>query len=326
MFFYFNSKTPAILKINGVYHGKIDDSYKKFFIDVSTSPFIEICFVCAKTSPLFFMLDSNFLCSPPDNVVITDLKGGYAINVCEEQVLAPFTIINQQKFPFAVATVFNDNGLKLSIETANDFYAENLNFSCKNAEILLFNLDNRQFLAINFISEQNLLSCFLIEDKITKVFSKTAVEFSFDNGFTTIEEYFDIAKHKLTCSWKLSGNAFAPLDTKIETSNDYLVENLCDNILPYAFLEEFMLNSDANQFLSDGVKQNAQFLNEYLGNYIGVFPPPSFRKFDEIALLYKNGQNKYKTEYFKFELENRKIYNIKRSDNWPFLFIYSLLK
>lgn len=315
MFFYFYSKMSAIIKINGVYKGKIDDGLKKFFIDITNPPFIEICFFCAKCSPLFFMLDKNFLSSPPDNVIITDLKGGYAIKINEETIVSPFRIINQQKYPFAVATVFNDNGLKLSIETPNDFYAKTIDFCSISAEIIPFSLDNQQFLAVNFIGEQNLLICFLIEDKIKEVFSKIAVSFSFDNGFSTTEQFFDIAKHKVTCAWKYNGESLYILNKKIEKSCEFNLDNLAELTLPYAFLEDFLLGEDVSVYLCDNVKDNVKFLNEYLGEFIGVFPPPSFRKFDEIALLYKNGENKYKAEYFTFELTNRKICNIKRSDN-----------
>ncbi len=315
MFFYFFSKTPAIIKINGVYNGKISDGYKKFFLDFSTPPFVEICFFCTKTPPLFFMLDNNFLCFPPENVIVTDLKGGYAINLDVEQASAPFSIINQQKFPFAVATVFNDNGLKLSIETPNDFYAKTLPFGCENAQILPFTLEGEQLLAINFLGEQNYLTCFLIQNQIKEVFSKKAVDFCFENGFTTTERFLDIAKHKLTCSWNLNEKRLVLASTSLEKDADYSPLNLPELVLPYAFLEDFMLGEVTDEFLSDNVKENANFLKDYLGEFIGVFPPPSFRKFDEVALLYKQSQNTYKTEYFTFELNNKKICNIKRSDN-----------
>lgn len=315
MFFYFYSKTPAIIKINGVYKGKINHAFKEFFIDLSCPPFVEIFPLNANFSPLFFMLDNDFILCPPKNIILTDLKGGYAIVINQEENSSPFTIINQQKFPFSVATVFKDNGLKLSIETPNDFYAENLNLPCEKAEIIPFSLENTKFLAINFLGEKNLLVCYLIESKVKKVFSKTAIEFSFDNGFTTTESYLNIAKHKITCSWQLNGEKLRPVNTTIERDADYKIINLCEHVLPYAFLEEFMLGDEINEFLNENIKENANFLREYFGEYIGVFPPPSFRKFDEIGLLYKNEQNKYRAEYFTFELENRKICNIKRSDN-----------
>ena len=157
--------------------------------------------------------------------------------------------------------------------------------------------------------------CIAFFHKIKEVFCKTAVDFCFDNGFTTTEKYLDIAKHKITCLWKLNGESLCPLSQTVEKDSSYSIENLSELVLPYAFLEEFMLGEIVNELLCDSIKDNAKFLNDYLGEYIGVFPPPSFRKFDEVALLYKNGNNKYKTEYFTFELKNRKICNIKRSDN-----------
>ena len=122
MQFYFISEFPAVIKINGVYCGKINKTIKSF--DLLGDTFVELCPLNRTEQPINFMLDHNFLSNPPDGTIITDLNGAFVINFMCISSFAPFSITAQQKFPFAVITVFRENGLKLSIETPHDFYAQ----------------------------------------------------------------------------------------------------------------------------------------------------------------------------------------------------------
>ena len=78
MQYYFISEFPAVIKINGVYSGKIDNALKKF--NLLDNAFIEVCPLNRTDQPINFMLDSSFLGSPPDGIIITDLKGAFVIN------------------------------------------------------------------------------------------------------------------------------------------------------------------------------------------------------------------------------------------------------
>ena len=313
MQYYFISEFPAVIKINGVYGGKIDRATKKF--DLLDNAFIEVCPLNRTEHPINFMLNSNFLNSPPDGIIITDLKGAYVINFMCLCSLAPFSIITQQKFPFAVVTVFRENGLKLSIETPCDFYAQTLFIPDCQAVISPFTLDNKQFVAVHFLGKNNLLICFLIEDKITNVFSKSIDEVCFDSGLKTTHKFLDIAKHKLMVEWEFVENRLSAKNSLIERDENYKIEALSPNIIPYAFLEELLLGGIVDEFLSPDLKKNANHLKGFFGEYIGVFTPPDFRNIDEVGLVFCQNQNKYYANYFSFDVQDNKICNIKRSDN-----------
>ena len=104
MQYYFISEFPAVIKVNGIYNGKIDKTMKNF--ELENNAFIEICPLNQTGQAINFMLNNEFLINPPDGVIIADLKGAFVINFIYLSSFAPFSIINQQKFPFAVVTVF----------------------------------------------------------------------------------------------------------------------------------------------------------------------------------------------------------------------------
>ncbi len=309
MQFYFISEFPAIIKINGVYGGKIDSAINKFHL--SSDAFVEVCPLNRTEYPISFMLTSEFLNNPPNGIIITDLKGAFVINFMCLTSFAPFSIIAQEKFPFAVVTVFRENGLKISIETPTDFYTQTLFISDSQATISPFTLDNKQFVAVHFL-DSNLLTCFLLEDKITKVFSKTTENVLFNDGLKTTHTFLDIAKHKLTIEWGYFNYSLTTKNTFIERDENYKVSDLSDSIIPYAFLEELLVGGNVDEFLSQDLKKNSNHLKGFFGDYIGVFPPPDFRNLDEIGLVFCKSEKEYYAEYFSFDVVNKKICNIKK--------------
>lgn len=313
MYYYFSAKFSSILKINGVYYGEIDKKIKRVQI-LERNAFIEVCPLELKQVPFSFILNEKFLSSPPNGVSLVDLKGGFLIEFDLLQDNSPFRVLSQEKFSHAVVTVFKENGLKVSIETPTDFFAETVSFATQTASISHFVLANKPLIAIKFSGEDNLLNCYLLDNKIKKVFSRKVSDFSFANGFSTTEEILDIAKHRQTCSWILQDDKFVKGETSLSTIEDFCMDNLPEHVLGYAFLEELACGGNVDNFLNDNIKDNKEFLTEYLGNFLGVMPPPDFREFDEIGLIYKHGENKYKVEYFRFEIVSRKISNITKTN------------
>ena len=309
MQYYFISEFPAVIKVNGIYNGKIDCAIKKF--NGLSDAYVEVCPLNRTEQPINFMLDGDFLTNPPNGTIVTDLKGAYVISFNCQSSFAPFSIIAQQKFPFAVVTVFKENGLKLSIETPSDFFTQTFYMPECDAKIFAFVLGDKQFVGVHFLGKNNLLVCFLLDSNITKVFSKPTISFSIENGLKTFHEFLDIAKHKVTAEWDFEGSLKAK-NTIIERDENYNVQSLENHLIPYAFLEEFMLGGNVDEFLSDDLKENARHLKGFFGEYIGVFPPPEFRSLNEVGLIYCQNENKYYAEYFTFDLIEKKIYGIKK--------------
>ena len=314
MYYFFSSNYPAVIKLNGIYYGEITDTLKSINIETQDLPFIEVCPLNGIAEPLNFLLCDDFLSYPPDNVCVTDLVGGYMLKFNATTKKQQFSVINQQKFSNAVVTVFNDNGLKISVETPSDFFAKSLNMPADSAEITPFTLNGCNLIAVNFSGGKNVLAVYSLDRKVNELFFREVFSYSLDGGLTTVEKLTDMAKHVITVNWELTNHLLTEKSRSVNRSEKFKIDNLPKPLLPYAFIEELYASGQVLDYLSNGIKENADKLCAYFGEFIGVMPPPIFRSPEELGLIYKISSNKYSVKYFTFELEDRKICNIKKSD------------
>ncbi len=309
MFYYFSSDSPCAIKVNGEFCGILSKELKQINID-RASPFIELCPVSTCQPCTNLLLDQNFLCSPPKSIVLTDLKGGYLIKFTPHHLSQEFKVISQYKSKDLLVTIFNENGLKLSIESPKNFYAETVDLNINEAEIKEFSLNGGRFLSICMTNENKFLTVFEISEKIRKIFFRQVDNYSTDNQFYTEEEYCDIAKHRVKTFWEYKNGAFCSTNKVNSCDSGFCAQTLNEKLIPYCFLEEYLYGNEWDKYLCGSVLKNKNRLSGFLGKFIGVMPPPRFRNCDEIGLIYSKRENLYFVEYFKFCLENRKINNI----------------
>ncbi len=314
MYYYFSSDYPAVIKINGMFYGKIEKVIKPLKIDKDISPFIEICPLKSEGNSINFILDNEFLTCPPNGVSITDLKGGYMIKFYQRFDKLPFNILAQEKFSNAIVTIFTENSLKLSIETPNDFYAETFNLNPDSASITQFNLNSHSFIAVTFYSQTTLLYIYKIDEKVIKVFTRSIFDYTLTPEFKTTENFKDIEKHTVNSVWNFIDNEMKRVSFSISKKENFDFNNLNEKLIPYVFTESLLVGDDASIYLCENVKENADKLCSYFGDFIGVFPPPTFRDVNEVGLIYSKSENLYEIEYFIFELKDNKIFNIKKSE------------
>lgn len=314
MHYYFLSNFSAVIKIDGVYLGALGKSAKTFECDKNSVPLVEVTSLSFPCTTYAFLLNEKFLTTPNDHVSVTDLKGGYFI-----KFLLPastdFSVIKQEKFTGLTATIFNQNGLKLSIETEKDFYYENLDFSFESASVFPVKLFGNAFLGIEFVGDKKRLLLYKIADCVQKKFSAEVDDFNFDNGFYTKYCLKDIAKHIVEIHWQFTNDEFCEGQKTITQSQNFHVENLPKEVLPYAFLEELLIGGKIDEYLAQNILSKADRLKGYFGEFLGVCPPPSFRKQNEVGLIYTKKNNIFEVNYFTFEFEKDKICNVKRSDD-----------
>ena len=238
MYYYFSASFPAVIKLNGVYFGTIENTVKAIDVQEGTTPFIEVCPVNNTAQNLNFLINDDFLSAPPQSVCVTNLKGGYLIKILCPAKNPLFKVIAQEKFPHALFTVFNENGLKISIETQTDFFAQDVLFDATDAVIQSFQLGQSSLVAVFLSGSNNLLKVFDVGEKIKEVFSRQVSSFSTENGFSTTENLFDMAKHVLKVNWAYDGDTLKEETRKVEYSKKISIETLTDQLIPYAFLEE----------------------------------------------------------------------------------------
>ncbi len=305
MYYYFLSSYPAVIKLNGIYYGNVHNAVKSCNIE-EISPFIEVCPLNGLENPTCFILDQSFISNVPEGVILTDLDGGYLLNFTGGFLSAPFSVIAQQKFSDAVVTVFSENGYKLSIETKNDFFAENLLNKVDSCEISR----KENLLTVCFYGQKKLVNVYDLSGGIAKIFSREVDSYEFGDRLITVENLSDMAKHKITTEWEYVSGSFKVKSKSVERAESFDEEKLSPKLIPYAFLEEMLAGGECGGYLGGSVKDNADKLSEFLGEFVGIMPPPAFREVEEVGLVYANGKNRYKVKYFKFEVKERKIVNI----------------
>ena len=312
MYFYFFCEFPAVIKFQGVIFGTVANSVKFCNFD-PPYPLVEICPLMNETAPVAFFPDENFLNSPPEIVTVTDLNGGYFLKFSAPNKTEGFKILAQEKYRDAVITVFNENGCKISLETQNGFFAETLTFSPFSVSVKRGEGINGNLIFVFFdCGDKKILNVYGIKEA-TLLFSKETDEFNFTvTGFTTTERLKDIAKHTVTCEFTERNGEIQETSRKVTAGEKFDREKLHERLISYAFCEEFLCRGDYSFYLADAVKENAAKLGGYLGNFIGVTPPPVFRNHNEIGLIYRKAERKYSVDYYIFDITDKKITNIKK--------------
>ncbi len=312
MVFYFSSDFPSAIKLGGIFYGRLDKTVKKIKMDLPT--FVEICPLNEHSNTLNLLIDQDFLSSPPNCVSVTDLKGSYLIKAHRIPCNLPFKLISQSKENNALVTLFTENTFKISIETGDNFFADSFDFSVENAKVEFVNAYNQPLVAITLFLDLPLLVVYSLQPNIQKVFSREISSVCFENGIKTTHEFLDMAKHTLTIEWDLIDGAFKEKSRLVTAKKNIKLSELPLDLLPFAFLEELLVGGDYKKFLCDNALENADKLPTFLGNFIGVFPPPEFRKENEVGLVYSCEKNTYTTEYFSFEMKDDLIFNVKKTD------------
>lgn len=312
MYFYFLSEFPSAIKLNGIYFGQIYPEIKGIDIELSSPTLIEVCPLKKGEQPLSFIIDDSFPKDFDAFASVTDLDGGYFINFKSTFTRREMFVLSQERFPDLSVSVFNENGIKISIETINDFYAEDVQGEYLEASIKKINLDNQEFLAVSLNNAETImLYVFNVKGKIQKLFCDKVNEFSCENSLKTTTYLNDILKHVLHVTWEISADKFVQKTKTIESKIDLKTLSCHEKVLPYAFLEEVLVGGDPISFLSDELIEYKDNLYDYFKGVIGIMPPPPFKNHELVGLVYKEDLDRYKVRYTQIKLNNRKITDIK---------------
>jgi hypothetical protein len=169
-----------------------------------------------------------------------------------------------------------------------------------------------EYLIAICVGKRTLIVGFHLGERITLAFKNICDGYSFERDTLTIlENKNTLLKHSISSVWQ-----FAEKVTLVKYAVQRKKElfTLHEKLVPYAFLEALLTGDQIDCYLGGSVKENADKISGFFENFIGILPPPTFRKNDEIGLLYHIKGAQYRVEYFTFEIENRKIYNIKKAD------------
>ncbi len=313
-YYYFSSKVEGALKINGNFQTILNSQptpVENFCLD----SFIEFYPLNGQNAPIQTIITKDTTDSPPKNLFIVDMKGGYLIQFCPIFSPVEYRLICQQKYSQCVCNLFYDNGVKLTVQTQNDFYAYKILEDVNSGEF--YSLDNSNFyIALITYGQMQTVSVYCVQGKIQKIFEHSANEIKIDNNIIYTTEYKnDIAKHQIDFSYSLVNGQIQLTNKIIKQSENFSPSRLPEKLISYAFLEEVCVGGNLDFYLSTEMTGKKEMLKSYLGEFVGVIIPPPFRDYKEVGLLYKETTNKYLIRYVLVDTSDGKVVNLRILDD-----------
>lgn len=242
--------------------------------------------------------------------VKADLGGGVFVKFKNTPTAAPFALVSQKRFNNALITVYRETGLKISVETRNDFAL--FVADGDEAETGEINVGGKSFL---YAECGKRLMIFDTNEKITRVFDGATDGWKCENGaIATTTDYRDMAKHKLTARLTFDGTAFTASGSELIKDERFTPSKLPHRLLPFAFAEAVIAGDDLTPYLAENLTDKTDALRSYFGGAKGVFPSPPFKNSHRPAVVYKRAENVYFCRYLECEFKGRLITNIKLSD------------
>lgn len=301
MFFYFSYDKPFAVKVDGV---RREERVLRLFPE--QKPLIELCPLDG-SYPVYSLLCEDFFAHPPDHVWIADLVGAWFLRFSEPPK-AGFSVLAQKNFGDALVTLYRENGLKLSLETREDFFAEAIPFAAEGAEVA----QEKNMIAVHLKGRERYLAVYQTAPKITRAFFGRADDYELKSDrFSVTIRHKDMAKHVEKTEYAFRDGLLSVTAKNTSVSDAFASRTLPDRLIPYAFFESVFACGEAERYLSEGMAANKGRIKAFLGDYVGVFPPPRELQRKGVGLLYRDHlQNKYYAKYFDVSMKNGKIDNI----------------
>ncbi len=313
MVFYFSSEFNSVLKINGLYLGNLNGIVKKCNVEILDNAFVEICPLSEKNAPINFIINPALFNETHPYLSIVDLGGAYLLTAQNRPTFTEKKVLCEKNYPLLNAVAFVEKGFCIQLSTPNDSVLDTFCEFPTSVSFNPFSLNNLALLAVIASGKNKVVYVYSIGEKIRFLKKMLVSNCSFENGFTTTEKFMDHKKHTRKTNWCIKNGELVRESVSVSNEKDVEIAYVIDNLIPYLFLEEFIVGGNFNEFLADNVKNNSDKLKGYFGEFIGVIPPPSFREWQEIGLVKRLRENFYSVDYYTFEVENKKITNVKKS-------------
>ncbi len=265
--------------------------------------------------PVSFRLSDEVLKKPPETLTVTDLGGHYMVS--PRFVAVPpgkSRIILQEKGETnageALATLYQDGSTKISVDCGGRFNMENV---CELVQprITFHDAGRDSFMMLTgYRGLKRATYVYHLGEQIKKVFQNSAATCSFNDGFNTVVEFKDIARHRAEIEWDFIDGGFKKRSYHLKKRDNFDFKALKRELLPYAFFEEVFCRGDFADLLSPALRRGADRLTDYLGDFCAVMPPPHFRRQCETGLVYRKSDNFYYVKWYNLEFEDGLVSNI----------------
>lgn len=307
---YFLSSKPCILTLNGAYFG-LTDTFERY-AELSPKDNLFAEFTPESGQPIRFFLNEDIRLNPPSRCEVYLLKDGLAVYAKDfPSTDLTLGVITQERERDMLVTVFAQGGVQVSIESGKGFFLSTLPPSFETCKLEFYQdfaliSSPTQIALYNRLGERLLL--------------EYATAFSMKNGVLNATlPLSDSLNRTAECSWELIENQAKQTSfTIVQQTKVSLLERetdetrgaiVRDEILPYAFLESALLGLDCSGYFCDELKEKAESIKEFLGDYQSVVltKTPSI-----CGLVRKKADRLFEVDEYFVELKDGKITDVKR--------------
>ena len=262
--------------------------------------------------PYSFLLTEDFLSQSDGAYSVTDLDGGYFLRFLKTFKPQDFSVLCQERYPDLLATVFTENGVKISIETENGFFAEELQCLPSSAKIDRFYLSDSRFLAVELAEQsEKYFAVYDLNKDVKRLLFERISDYSVSEGLWAEKPFFDTLKHKVKSYYIYRDGELIETNKEISTGKKLNLDATPDPIIPYLFLEELLVGGEVTLYLDESLQSQKHKITGYFGNFLGTMPPPVFRDINDVGLVYKKSDNLYFVKYARFDITAKKITNFR---------------
>jgi len=297
---YFLSSRPCALMLGGVFFGMTDGFERFAEIEPKDNVFAE--FIPEGALPVGFFITEKLRFSPPDHCEVYILKDGIAV-FAKSFPPSDFSLklVAQQRFRENLVTVFRQGDLQISIETSKGFFVAPLSPCFEPCKIFWEH-------GLFFVEGQGALAVFNAAGEC--VLNEKISEYRIENDvLSAVLPLSDSRGRFAECAWALTDDACFQTSFKVrqpDTGKDE--ETLRDELIPYAFFESVLIGADFSELLSDELKERAQHIKAFLGDFVSVVLT---EQPNTCGLVRKKKERLFEVHYFTAEVKDGKIVDIR---------------
>ena len=240
--------------------------------------------------------------SPPDHCEVYILKDGIAV-FAKSFPPSDFSLklVAQQRFRENLVTVFRQGDLQISIETSKGFFVAPLSPCFEPCKIFWEH-------GLFFVEGQGALAVFNAAGEC--VLNEKISEYRIENDvLSAVLPLSDSRGRFAECAWALTDDACFQTSFKVrQTDTGKDEETLRDELIPYAFFESVLIGADFSELLSDELKERAQHIKAFLGDFVSVVLT---EQPNTCGLVRKKKERLFEVHYFTAEVKDGKIVDIR---------------
>jgi len=301
---YFLSYKPAILKLNGLYVGGIDLFERHIEIDIADSVLAEIS-PGENLQPVNFFINEKLLFEPPEYMDVYLMEGEALIYIREYgNKNLKLSVIAQTRFCGELITLFSQGGVYLSVEGSN------YSLTPLPAKFLRGEFKEETLGGYPVLTIRGGNALIILSDKGKRIFMNDAESAEFGETLKITAAFETCTAAKAECVYGYDGEKLTLISSKtVETCPPE------KNVLHFAFFESVLTCGNYCEYLDDGLKPKADYLKDYLGDFVSVTVPTEkfYAEHGDIraaGLVYPKSANLFEVKYFSVELNGDKISNI----------------